>query len=260
MTSSLLTFKIIFSMKKYLPIVIVALVVLLVIVGAFFILRGRGASSVVDEEANLREIPLNERPFTSLTPKEDGHWLKLSIESIKVADAKKLDYELLYKTKEGTTQGVPGSLTLADGAKVERDLLLGSESSGKFRYDDGVEEGTLTLRFRNEKGKLIGKLSTNFHLQKAASVLNSVDNNFKYSLDKVPGSDFFVTMETFGLPKELANVDSGPYGIFASSADTFAGMVELSGKVTRYDGNAWIEIGDNKSTNIGVFVGLKQGS
>ena len=63
----------------------------------------------------------------------------------------------------GIQQGVPGTAKL-DGGDIERKMLLGSESSGKFRYDEGVKGGTLTLRFRNSKGRLIGKLSTEFTL------------------------------------------------------------------------------------------------
>jgi hypothetical protein len=55
---------------------------------------------------------------------------------------------------------VPGTVQLS--GDVEKKLLLGSESSGKFRYDTGITGGTMTIRFRNSSGKLLGKLETAF--------------------------------------------------------------------------------------------------
>lgn len=147
--------------KKYLPLILIG-VGILVLVGAFLFVKNSKKGGV-DEEENVKEIPQEQRPLVSLTPTSDGHWLKLKIEKIKVEGATSLDYELLYSLPDGRTQGVPGTVKI-DGSDIVRDLLLGSESSGKFRYDEGVTGGTMTIRFRNGKGKLIGKLSTKFTL------------------------------------------------------------------------------------------------
>ncbi|OGM05931.1 hypothetical protein A2125_00360 [Candidatus Woesebacteria bacterium GWB1_43_5] len=241
-------------MKKFLPIILVVVGVL--VFGVVLLLKAGAGVGVEDENANLRDIPLSERPFTSLIPKEDGHWLKMVIEEVKITDAKQLDYELLYRLPDGRTQGVPGTISLVGAGRIERDLLLGSESSGKFRYDEGVEEGTLTLRFRNDKRKLIGKLSTDFHLQKEAKELTSVDGKFKYTLDKEPKNVFFVVMETFGLPKETSGVVSGPYGVFASLRGPFLGTVSLADQIMRWDEANWKPVGEKKSPNIGIFIGV----
>jgi hypothetical protein len=236
--------------KKYLPIIIFVLG-LLVLVGVYFlVVRGRGGS-VEDEEANVPEVPLEQRPFTSLTPSEDGHWLKLEIKDNKV-EAASLDYELLYQVADGRTQGVPGTVKIQGNALIVRDLLLGSESSGKFRYDEGVTQGTLTLRFRNDKGKLVGKLSTSFHLQTETQELTALEDSFKYRLDKLPKKTFFVVMNTFGLPGGGAVAQAGPYGIFASKTGPFAGKVE--GVNQRWDGSAWQALTNGKSSDIGVFI------
>lgn len=148
-------------MKKYLPLILIG-VGLLLLVGAFFFVKN-SMNKGGEEEETVKEIPVEQRPLVSLTPSSDGHWLKLKIEKIKVAKAASMDYELLYSLADGRTQGVPGTIKL-DGSDIVRDLLLGSESSGKFRYDEGVTGGTMTIRFRDVKGKLIGKLSTKFTL------------------------------------------------------------------------------------------------
>lgn len=147
-------------MKKYLPLILIG-VGILVLVGAFVAVRNGRSNSSTEDEETVKEIPAEERPLVSLTPSADGHYLKLTIAQIKVKNAASLDYELLYTLPDGRTQGVPGTVKLS-GGDIVKDLLLGSESSGKFRYDEGVEGGTLTIRFRDGKGKLLGKLSTKF--------------------------------------------------------------------------------------------------
>lgn len=148
-------------MKKYLPLILIGVGILVLIGGFLFVRSSRNKGG--EGEESVKEIPAEQRPLVSLTPSGDGHWLKLKIEKIKVEKAASLDYELLYSLPDGRTQGVPGTVKI-DGKDIERDLLLGSESSGKFRYDEGVTGGTLTIRFRDSKGKLIGKLSTKFTL------------------------------------------------------------------------------------------------
>lgn len=240
-------------MKKYLPFILfgVGAVVLIVV---FLFIRGRGGSEVEDENAFLRDIPLAERPYTTLTPKEDGHYLNLVIEGIKVADAKKLDYELVYSLPDGRQQGVPGTVDISSIQKVERPLLLGSESSGKFRYDEGVTNGTLSIRFRNDKGKLIGKLATDFHLEKDPAEATSVDGKLKYKFTKASKNIFFVTMNSFGLPKAVEGVKDGPYAVLASKAGPYPGTVAFSGNVSRYDGTEYKKIENGVSPDIGVFI------
>lgn len=240
-------------MKKLLPLIIL-LVGVLVLVGAFLLSRkGAGNNNPGFEDEQVPEIPLSERPFVTLTPTEDGHWLNLVIDKI-VISAYSLDYELLYKTGSGNVQGVPGTVKLEGKGTIERELLLGSESSGKFRYDEGVESGTLTLRFRSDKGKLLGKLSTQFNLQNDTDELSSADGNFKFELSRID-EGFFVVMETFGLPGVFSGeISAGPYGIFSSSTDA-SGSVESEGKVFTYSGSSWKEV--SGATSIGVFLTSK---
>lgn len=245
-------------MKKFFPIILLGAGVIFLIV-AFIVVRGRAKTDVVEEEENVAEVPFNQRPFTSLTPTEDGHWLKLIIENAsKVVGAVSVDYEILYKVSSGNVQGVPGTVKITSDT-IERDILLGSESSGKFRYDEGVEEGTLTLRFRNEKGKLTGKLMTEFHLQASVENLTSLDHEFSYKLDKVPKKGFFVVMNVFGLPEKFEGVLSkGPYGVFSSSKDKLSGKVDLSGSVYWWSGSEWKMLDSGKASDIGVFVGTSE--
>jgi hypothetical protein len=248
-------------MKKYLP-VIIFIIGIIFVVGIFFLIKNKKTVAEAPEEEVIPEIAFEKRPVVSLTPSKDGHWLKLTINKIEVP-AKSLDYELLYKLPDGRTQGVPGTVTISGKDQIDRDLLLGSESSGKFRYDEGVETGTLTIRFRSDKGKLLGRLSTDFHLQSATTDITSIDGKFKFTLDKKPKEGFFVVMETFGVPNVVSKtVSSGPYGLFTSLTDSLSGKVKMDTyKVYRYaDNNTWELYADGASvkSNGGIFIGASE--
>lgn len=152
-------------MKKYLPFILLGVGLLAVIIGIIVVKNLKKQGTDDESDIAVPEIPADQRPSVSLTPTNDGHWLNFVVSKTNVKGAASMDYELVYSVKNGGQQGVPGTVKL-DGSNVERKLLLGSESSGKFRYDEGVETGTMTLRFRNSSGKLIGKLSTTFTLAK----------------------------------------------------------------------------------------------
>ena len=203
--------------KKFLPLVLLGVGILILIL-VFVFIKNKKNTAVVDESDVVVEVAFADRPFASLTPTSDGHYINLKIDKIKLPKAVSLDYELVYTLPDGRTQGVPGTVDLKGETSFERKLLLGSESSGKFRYDEGVTDGSLTVRLRDTKGKLLAKFSTKWHLQSADLELTSIDQNFTYILDKKPKGMYFITMETFGLvDSSVTEVASGPYGIFTSN-------------------------------------------
>ncbi len=242
-------------MKKYLPFILLGIGIIVLIVVLIVVKKNKQVVPTEKEDITVA-LSLNERPVASLTPSADGHWLKLSLTKI-LSSAASMDYELLYQLPDGRTQGVPGTIKLSGQDKIERDLLMGSESSGKFRYDEGVKEGTLTIRFRNDAGKLITKLSTKFALLSKTKELKSIDEKFDYKLASTNSKDFFVVMETFGIAKEApAEVASGPFGVFTSSKTAVSGTVTLEGtNIYLYSGSAWSKLDSGKSSNVGIFVG-----
>lgn len=218
-------------MKKFLPIIVGVLVVAIIVV--VFIIKGKAKTSDVTDEdnSNVPELSESEWPAISLTPTDnpgvpgsDGHWLNFKVEKINVSGAASMDYLLVYSTSDGGQQGVPGKVVLT-GNSVEKRLLLGSESSGKFRYDAGVETGTMTITFRNEAGKMLGKLSTEFHLQSGVTELTSIDGVFKYTLDKAAKGVYFVTLKTYKEPVTPAVSWQNGYGVFSSDGKAHTGTV-----------------------------------
>lgn len=242
-------------MKKYLPILLfVAGIAVVALV--FIVLRRGGTEEVVDgEEGALIEVSLEDRPVVSLVPTNDGHYLSLKIGEIDIPGAETMEYELLYDVLGGVTQGVPGSVDITTLSSYETELLLGSESSGKFRYDEGVEEGTMTIRFRNRDGKLLIKFSSDFHLQSGDQELTSIDGVFSLNFEDTPDG-FFVTMPTIGFPgKDTGDAKEGPYGVFSSEAIFPQGEVTVGGgNVYLLEEGDWKMLEDNNTGAIGIFI------
>jgi hypothetical protein len=219
-------------MKKYLPLILIAVGVLVLGLVIFVMVRNSKSQNQEVVEENIPELPQSMWPVVILTPTSnpdvkgsEGHWLDFKVQKINVPGAASMDYLLVYNTSDGGQQGVPGSVKLT-GADLERKLLLGSESSGKFRYDAGVERGTMTITFRDGDGKSVGKLSTDFHLQAGVTELSSIDGKFTYTLDKVAKGVFFVTMNTFLQPEASEYVVwQNGYGVFASDGKPHSGKL-----------------------------------
>lgn len=127
-------------------------------------LKGKGPkipSPTIEEKETPVEVSLEDRPYASLTPTSDGHWLTVSLSRIK--NASTLEYELLYNTASGAMQGSINTVELKGETSYSKKILLGSESSGRYKYDEGVSEGSLTIRLRGPKGTQ--KFVSHFRLQ-----------------------------------------------------------------------------------------------
>ncbi len=245
-------------MKKILPVVIV-LIAVLIAVGAYLFVKNNRSNNKQAGEPNQEEIQpeiaLEMRPVVSLMPSADGHWLKLEIKKILI-DATTLDYEMTYKVPDGRTQGVPGTVKLTSKENIEKDLLLGSESSGKFRYDEGVQDGNLSLKFRDGNGKLVAKFETQFRLLTSEDEIISSNEEFSVKLTKLPTKTFFVVMSTIGYPGDVKLDDNTKlYGIFLSTKDKYSGTVEIknTSNITFWDGSNWTSKFDRIGS--GVYAG-----
>ena len=218
------------------PLILIGAGVLVVLLAAFVVVRtlkSNTSSGSSDQVEVIPELPQSQWPVVSLTPTTEaripnslGHLLGLKVQKINVPGATTMDYLLVYNTVNGGQQGVPGTIKLT-GSDIDKNLLLGSESSGKFRFDAGVSQGTITITFRNSSGKSMGKLSSNFHLQSDTMALSSIDNKFVYNLDKLAKGVYFVTMPTFTQPDpSIYVVWQNGYGVFASDGKAHSGKVQ----------------------------------
>lgn len=132
----------------------------LVIFSSSFFLSACGKKTTTTTEnttANAKKettelvLPESEKPIISLIPREDGHQLTLKITNIP-SNINQIDYELIYSsTDNGLTmeKGV-GDTIKEISSSIEKDLLLGTASCTngcKYKYDEGVDSGTLSITF-----------------------------------------------------------------------------------------------------------------
>lgn len=247
-------------MKKVLPIIVVVLVSLLGI-GGFWVLKSKKTSippiSVLSPEEKTVEVPLEERPYVVLIPRADGREFTMEISNIK--DAKTIEYELVYLS-QGLSRGVVGAVDLAGETKISRKLLLGTCSRNVCKYDEGIEEGTLTLRLRGPEGTR--KFSADFYLQKGTKELTTVDEKFKF-IGKLPVTTYYLTMSTIGLPGPIeGEVVGGPYGIFTSGTATikggqisFGGLNSLA-KIYSWTGKNWQQMKTAEAPELTTFIAV----
>ena len=170
----------------------------------------------------LIEIPVNERPIINLTPRDDGHMLFLKLTN--VADSiSSIEYEVIYTAKDGNMEIEKG---LGDTIKdisptIERKLLLGTESCTngcKYKYDEGVGGGTISLKFSNKSGQ-ISTYESSFSLKTAAELRKTklfqlLTDDFKITIDnKLTGNDYFILLKQY----------RGGYSVFSNGHNPLVG-------------------------------------
>lgn len=226
-------------MKRYLPLVITLLIGILILGGlVFFLLDRKPSSPEQTTSPSVVSAVIEENPYVILTPDSAGHELELEIKNIKQASV--VEFELSYLAAE-FPRGAIGEIKVGGRESVAKKILLGSEScSGtgpericRRKYDEGVTEGVLLLRFRKENKSQ--KEEVGFHLQKGSEAkegLSSLDGNFSFQ-GKLGSSTFYVIHPTIGVPKlPEGKIIAGPYGIFTSGSLNIPGTVKLRLKTT----------------------------
>lgn len=246
-------------MRKVLPIFLVVLAGLAVAGAAFWLLRPSPETSEetgqapakAKEEKKTKELSLEDKPFVSLVPGSSCEYT-LNVSGIKKGTSE-LEYEVVYKVDSGITQGVPGTVKLNGKTSIIRDLLFGTESSGHRRCDKGVKDGTITVKYRDDDGKLIAKVDSDFQLKESAKALKL--DGFELDLGKI-STEKYVVMNTLGLPgKTPGEVAAGPFGVFAARTKVSA-EVEITGEgdIYMWNSSKWIKLEDGKTTSLGTFI------
>lgn len=246
-------------MRKVLPIFFIVLIGLLVGGAVVWFLKppssedkkeATTAKTAKEEKVSL-ELPLEERPYVTLIPGSSCEYT-LSVSGIK-GDVIQLEYEVVYQVDGGVTQGVPGTVKLSGKTNFSRDLLFGTESSGNRRCDKGVKEGTVTIKYRDEDGKLTGKVESNLRVYESAKAIKLDDFNF--DLGKI-STGKYVVMSTIGLPaKAPGRVTAGPFGVFGAKSKVSAEVtVSGGGDIYMWDSSKWIKLEDGKTTSLGTFI------
>jgi len=185
----------------------------LIVLGSSFLLSGCGkkttttAKPTTTTKKPTTELILSdsEKPIISLIPRADGHELKLKLENIP-SSVNQIDYELIYSASDNglvMEKGV-GDTVKISSKSIEKDLLLGTASCTngcKYKYDEGVNSGTLSLTFYTADNQ-----STNFEspfvLKTSADIKK--DGGFKLDTESFSvkattstKSDYFVIVKNY---------------------------------------------------------------
>lgn len=240
-------------MKKNLPMLVGTSIVLLILLAAGGIILLKGNKKVSQPTGNpfptRSPVVVADRPYVRIIPRSDGHELAVEVSNIK--NTQSADYELVYLVGD-LQRGVIGSVDLKDQSSFVRNLLLGSCSKNVCKYDEGIEGGTLTLRFRSSLGT--EKYEVPFSLyggKTKGKTLTSSDGKFSFQ-GSSPSNAFIILSSSEGIPKSIeSEIVGGPYGIFTSGSASVKGNVKIllnkstaQTKVFSWDqsGMAWIQL------------------
>lgn len=186
--------------------------VVLIIITIIMVVFGKNKKNttntpVVSNTKTTKELILSdeEKPYVSLIPQSDGHRLDLKISEIP-KNITEIEYDLIYTAKDENIEiekGVGGTAKIESNS-LERELLLGTESctSGcKYKYDEGVTGGTLSLSFITADGQSASYeapfvLSTSTDI-KSAGGLKLETENFSIKATVSSKSDYFVLIKNF---------------------------------------------------------------
>lgn len=232
--------------------IIIPLIIL--VIGGFLVLRKpKRQEEKVETPKGIEQInvlAIAERPYMTLAPSSDGHFLNLVIVDPK--EFRSVDYEFEYQAGTSIKGGI-GSFDLTEAPPYEKEQLLGTKSKDDYYFDENVSGGSFTFRFSN--GKRVA-LKADFTLQNAGEQLGKFSSrDLKVSLDVgktgLPSSTFMVTTQTMGLPAQVeGEVLVGPYGFFSSGKSgvkagtlTFQSKKDLTGaKILAWLDDEWQEI------------------
>jgi hypothetical protein len=181
---------------------------LIVLLSSFFLSAcGKKTSNTTNTAPVPKTLELsdNEKPIISLIPRADGHELKLKIDNIP-SKITQIEYELIYSAQDNGLEmekGV-GDTVKITSKNIEKDLLLGTSSCTngcKYKYDEGITGGTLSLTFSNDDNQSIS-YETSFVLKtssdiKKTSGLSLPLENFEIKSSTTTKSDFFVLIKNF---------------------------------------------------------------
>lgn len=243
----------------------IAGLVVFVVVIAYFVFSLTNKKTIIKEDGagkedvldTLKELTLSEKPYFTISPGPSCEYT-LSISNIK-NNPSKIEYELVYKNEDGVTQGASGTITPNTATTGTKKILFGTESSGHRKCDKGVEGGSITIRYRNDEGKLTSKLSGQFAVFEGGKELVMSD---KFSLIlAVKSKEKFVISDTFGVPETIeTNLVSGPVGVFTSGkSKNLVGIITMPGEgnLQAHDGRTWKTLEAGKINALGTFVKTK---
>lgn len=240
-------------MKKFALAGLIGLIVLLGAGLAYFNLKAAPESEAEKpttvkpvEKTNL--IPVEERPYVSIVPNQNGRNLAITLHDVK-KPADEAEVEMEYQTGD-LLQGAMLPIDLAD-LPTSVDMLLGSCSAGgKCSYHENVTGGSILLRFLGDE-KYVLKNEWAF-IENKSKQTTFVSRDAKFHLEgaglaRVP---FGVILVSPGLPENVERRTlSAPYavGLDGQVTGSVTVAIRLSEEVPTatilgWNGQKWVEL------------------
>lgn len=135
---------------------IAAGVILVVLIVGFFVLNlSKGKKAMTDKEEVLPQqeaLPtVDSNVSVDLTADKAKQQVTLTIDGIP-SGTESIEYELSYNAEGDIPKGVIGTIPVEGESSVERDITLGTCSSGTCVYDKGVSSINVSLKFQTSAG------------------------------------------------------------------------------------------------------------
>ncbi len=137
--------------KKYA--IVGGVVVLLLLVG-FFVIKGQNTKTEIVEEAPVEDvIPTVDASVKVSLEANDAQNKEVALSASGIpSGTESVEYELSYLTASQGLQGVIGTVSLEGKRQFEKELTLGTCSSGTCVYHQVVGKIKLTLKFNGDYG------------------------------------------------------------------------------------------------------------
>jgi len=184
------------------------------IISSSFLLSACSKKTVVETSDSAKntaktakkiELSADEKPYISLIPTSDGHTLSLKISQIPPKFTS-VDYELIYTAIDGKIEiekGVSGTIKSSEYSST-KDLLLGTASCTngcKYKYDEGVTGGTLTLTLNTDNKEYFNHetpfvFSSGTDINKTKKI-NLIQDNFTINGTVTNKSEYFIIFKNF---------------------------------------------------------------
>lgn len=249
-------------MKKILPILLI-IVLVIGLLGIKF-LRKPGVNQETNKITskpkveNINQLPLEKRPYIIIEPKSEtrpsdyGHWITVIID--KANEYQSVEYDVEYQA--GNL--IQGFMHRVDFSKeklpVAKEGFFGSESKGKYKYDENVKSGSILFKFFKDATNY-DALKNYFNLQnmeeqKGFFTANDGKANLEIGANDLNANDYVVITSTLGLPASImSKVLSEPYGFYATRAVKLKNATlnikskeDLAkAKILGWDGKQWQE-------------------
>lgn len=253
-------------MKKILPILLI-IIVIAVAVGLFIFGKNLLKKPTTEERAkasskpkieNVNQLPLEQRPFIVIEPKSTtrpqdlGSWITITID--KASNYQGVEYEVEYQAGN-LIQGFMHKIDFTkEKLPTSKEGFFGSESKGKYKYDENVSGGSILYKFFKDETNY-DALKTYFNIQNMANqkgVFNSKDGkaSLEIGATDLTSGDYVVISSTMGLPAVVTGkVISEPYSFFAtktgklkSATLSIKSKEDLTkAKIMGWDGTKWQE-------------------